>query len=73
MTTLRQTHPTMRTLPCVGRGVRAPIELGAGLGRRRAYAGRILAGASWSVLGSANPAEGFGLCSKDTTREVLPT
>jgi hypothetical protein len=73
MTTLRPTHPAMRALPCVGRGVPAPIELGAGLGRRRAYAGKILAAASWSLLGSANQAEGFGLCSKDTTREVLPT
>lgn len=73
MTTPLQIHSATRSSTCVGRGVPAGL---AGLERQRAYAGTILAAARWSgrsVLGAGNLAEGFGLCSKDMTREVLPT
>lgn len=67
MTTLRSIHLATRT-PCAGRVVPAGL---AGLERRPAYALAAIAG--WSGLGTGNQAEGFGLCSKDMTREVLPT
>ena len=69
MTTLRNIHPATRSLSCVGRGVPARSVR---LERQRAYAGTIPAVAGWSGLGG-NLAEGFGLCSTDMTREVLPT